>query len=39
MIIFGFAAFLVSYNLFILSRFNLLFSSFSNGLTETWQKV
>ena len=39
MIIFGFAAFLVSYNFFILSRFNLLFPCFSNGLTETRQQV
>ena len=39
MIIFGFAAFLVSYNLFILSRFNLLFPCFSNGLTEMRQQV
>ena len=39
MIIFGFAAFLVSYNLFILSRFNLLFPYFSSGLSETRQQV
>ena len=39
MIIFGFAAFLASYNLFILSRFSLLFPCFSNGLTETRQQV
>ncbi|KDR51268.1 hypothetical protein HMPREF1991_02632 [Hoylesella loescheii DSM 19665 = JCM 12249 = ATCC 15930] len=39
MIIFGFAAFLASYNLFILSRFNLLFPCSSNGLTKTRQQL
>ena len=39
MIIFGFAAFLASYNLSILSRFSLLFPCFFNGLTETRQQV
>ena len=39
MIIFGFAAFLASYNLFILSRFDLLFPCFSNRLTGMRQQV